>query len=150
MSFCDAFFAEVCDDVVVTGSEDWEPHDRDRFRRRYADWFGARMPRFHFVSGLKGGEARRTHDAQALEAAGIPMLEARIRELTDSVGRMKSLEVGLVQLAEDLRYWLEQFRDSQQRRLSAWWRPDSWSRWRACVPESPLKQQLMAQLGASR
>lgn len=78
------------------------------------------------------------------------MLEARIRELTDSVGRMKSLEVGLVQLAEDLRYWLEQFRDSQQRRLSAWWRPDSWSRWRACVPESPLKQQLMAQLGASR
>ena len=31
------------------------------------------------------------------------MLEARIRELTDSVGRMKSLEVGLVQLAEDLR-----------------------------------------------
>ena len=65
MSFCDAFFAEVCDDVVVTGSEDWEPHDRDRFRRRYADSFGARMPRFHFVSGLKGGEARRTHDAQA-------------------------------------------------------------------------------------
>jgi GTP-binding protein EngB required for normal cell division len=149
MSFCDAFFAEVCDDIVVTGSEDWEPNDRERFRHRYADSFGSRMPSFHFVSGQRGGEARRANDPVALEAAGIPMLEARIRGLTDSAGRMKSVKDGLVQLAEDLRYWLEHFPDGQQRRLPTWWRPDSWSRWRCCLSGNPLKEQLMAQLGCS-
>ncbi|MBN2579384.1 MAG: dynamin family protein [Pirellulales bacterium] len=146
-SFCDTFFAEICDDVVVTGSEDWESRDRERFRRRYADVFSGRRPQFHFVSGLKGAEARRAQDAESLEKAGIPMLEARIRELVNPAGRLAAVKEGIIRLAEDLHYWLKQFRDNQQRPLSTWWRPDSWSRWRACQPKNPLKQQLMAHLG---
>lgn len=148
MLFCDDFFAEVCDDVVVTGSEDWKPYDRERFRRRYADAFGARMPRFHFVSGLKGAQARQANDAKGLELAGITMLETRIRELTDSRGRLMVAKDSIVQLTEDLRYWMVQFRDGQQRKLLSWWRPDSWSRWQACLPECHLKKQLVMQLGA--
>ena len=58
--FYDKFCADVCDDVVVvTGSDDWEKTDRDRFRRRFSDLFGQRLPpRFHFASGLRGLQAR--------------------------------------------------------------------------------------------
>ena len=75
ISFYDQFFADICDDVVVTGCEDWGQEDRDRFRRRFAECFGQRMPAFHFVSGLEGLKARQTNDQLRLEAAGIPLLE---------------------------------------------------------------------------
>ena len=55
--FYDESFAELCDDVVVTGCEDWSTKDRDRFRRRFSDCFQRRLPVFHFASGIKGLEA---------------------------------------------------------------------------------------------
>ncbi len=145
-NFCDEFFADVCDDVIVTGAEDWEANDRQRFRQRYADAFGNRMPRFHFVSGLKGAEARRAKDAEALEAAGIPMLESRIRELADPAGRLAAVQNSLHQLAEDLTFWLARFRDRQRQPLRVWWRPDSWARWRATLSNHPLHKRLTEQL----
>ena len=136
------FFAEMCDDIVVTGCEDWEQNDRERFRRRYAEALGQRLPRFHFVSGLRGLKARNAADAAGLEAAGITLLESRIRELADPVGRTASLRQTLCELAHDLSFWLREYRDERGSSLSRWWRPDSWDRWKYNVPPSDLKETL--------
>jgi hypothetical protein len=144
--FRDQFFADVCDDLVVTGCEDWDPEDRARFRRRFAACLGERIPVFHFVSGLRGLEARRDADDRALEDAGIVELERRIRELSDPEGRLRSVEQDLVRLSEDLAYWLSRYRDDRGRPLATWWRPDSWSRWVAGSSSIPLKALLDGQL----
>ncbi len=141
-SFHDRFFAGICDDIVVTGSENWDHPDRERFRRRFMQTFAQRMPRFHFVSGLLGFEARKIADAHALEAAGITLLEKRVRELTSPSGRHKSVENDLKQLAEDVGHWLDEFRDTRDQPLRHKWRGDSWYRWMTMTPESDLKQDL--------
>ncbi|MEX2217065.1 MAG: dynamin family protein [Phycisphaeraceae bacterium] len=142
MHFHNAFFGQVCDDVVVTGCEDWEGDDRERFRRRFCSHFGNRIPRFHFVSGLQGLRARKSNDLEGLESAGVPLLESRIRELVESKGRLVAIQSAVVELATDLRAWLCDYRDSRRQRLARWWRPDSWSRWKACLPHNPMKLRL--------
>lgn len=149
MSFHDTYFGEVCDDIVVTGCDDWEVLEKERFRRRFADAFHSRMLRFHFASGLQGLHARQAGDAVGVEAAGITHLEARIRELSDSGGRLVAIQEALGQIAADLQCWLNDYRDSRRERLKVWWRPDSWSRWIACMPDNPTKGRLSAQLRAA-
>lgn len=149
MQFHDQLFADVCDDVLVTGCEDWDAQDRQRFRRRFAARFAQRMPAFHFVSGLAGVEARGRGDDQALEEAGIPDLERRIRELADPVGRTQASQDHLCQLAEDLGFWLHEFRDERDQPLPRWWRPDSWSRWRDNTADTPLSLRLTNALETS-
>jgi len=144
--FHDQFFGDICDDIVVTGCEDWDTRDRDRFRRRFADAFESRMPRFHFVSGLQGLRARQASDPAGLEAAGITLLESRIGQLSDSEGRLAATRETLLQLAVDLREWLTEYRDGQRDHLDGWWRPDSWSRWSACLRGHPIKEQLSQSL----
>lgn len=128
--------AEACDDVIVTGAEDWDTTDRDRFRRRFggllAGGTGARakVPLFHFVSGLRGIEARQANDQEALEKAGISALTKRIRKLAEVVGRTSSIEQRLIQLAQDLREWLYDYRDHSDLPLTTWFRPDSFARFR--------------------
>uniref|UniRef100_A0A7C4LPX3 Dynamin N-terminal domain-containing protein n=1 Tax=Schlesneria paludicola TaxID=360056 RepID=A0A7C4LPX3_9PLAN len=139
-AFYDRFLADVCDDIVVTGCEDWEPDERQRFRRRFAPLFTS--PQFHFVSGLQGLRGRQEMDPQRFEAAGIPLLEQRIRELSSSPGRLAAVESALCNLATDVRDWLEEFRDARGFKLARWWRPDSWSRWIALLPENQLKNDL--------
>jgi GTP-binding protein EngB required for normal cell division len=148
MSFHDRFFSEVCDDVVVTGCDDWDTRDKQRFRQRFSVSFGSRMPRFHFVSGLLGMRARQAADESALDAAGIPLLEDRIRELSGGAGRLTAVVESAVQLACDLHYWLAHYRDMRHRKLTNWWRPDSWSRWSACYPESRIKRRITRGLEA--
>jgi hypothetical protein len=147
--FHDTFFAQVCDDVVVTGCEEWDIIDRERFRRRFASVLDHRLRRFHFVSGLRGMEARKATDAAGLEAAGITLLESRIRELSQPMGRTSAIQEGLCQLADDLSYWLGSIRNERGDRFKVWWRPDSWSRWSVCMPQSAIKHRLSAQLGAT-
>ncbi len=142
VEFRDQFFARVCDDLVITGCEDWDVDDRARFRARYADSFGHRVPAFHFVSGLQGLDARRNADERALEDAGIVELERRIRDLANPEDRLRSASEELVRLTEDLAYWLSGYHDDRSRPLTLWWRPDSWSRWLAIDRPAPLKQSL--------
>jgi hypothetical protein len=99
-------------------------------------------PQFHFVSGLQGLQGRQENDHQRLEAAGIPLLERRIRQLGVARGRLTAVHSALRNLADDVRCWLEEFRDARGFKLARWWRPDSWSRWQACLPQSPLKNDL--------
>jgi len=146
-SFHDELFSEVCDDIVVTCSEEWEPNDKNRFKRRFAESFQSRIPRFHFVSTLDGIRARNASDSVGLEAAGITHLETRIRELSNPLGRLSALEDGLLQFVTDLNCWLNEYRDDQRDGLKLWWRPDSWGRWSACLPKNLTKIRLSTQLG---
>jgi GTP-binding protein EngB required for normal cell division len=128
MKFFDKFFAEICDDVVVTGSEDWDEQERRRFRKRFAANLGSGLLNLHFVSGLQGLQARQERDTSGLEAAGITSLETRIRELAAPVGRMKAIQTQLHQLALDLSWNLRNYNDQRGSALRVWWRPDSWIR----------------------
>jgi GTP-binding protein EngB required for normal cell division len=141
-SFHDQFFADVCDDVIVTGCEDWDTQDRERFRRRFADSFGQRIPTFHFVSGKEGGDARKANDLAGLERSGITTLENRIRELVVPNGRTAALEDTLKQLAQDIDFWMTEFQDESGRPLARRWRPDSWSRWLAAQTDGELKKNI--------
>jgi GTP-binding protein EngB required for normal cell division len=127
--FYEQFLSQICDDLVVTGCDDWSQQDQQRFRSRFSSQLGFRVPRFHFVSGLQGTLARSNQDAQQLEAAGIAQLENRIRSLADPQCRQQVLKDSLLQLAENLGEWLFNFRDVRRRTLDLWWRPDSWLRW---------------------
>lgn len=141
-SFHDQLFADVCDDVVVTGSEGWSPTDQNRFRRHFAECFDQRLPLFHFVSGLEGLKARQTDDVERLEAAGIPALEARIRDLAEPSGRIAATQKALLQLATDVSFWMTEFKHRHGKQLPHRWRPDSWLRWKEQASANNLSQQL--------
>jgi len=142
MQFHDRFFAEICDDIVVTGSEDWNDRERERFRQRFMAQFHQRIPAFHFVSGLEGLRSRQSQDAAGLEAAGIPLLEARIRQLADPRGRLISLSNAIDQLVADIASWLVEFRDERGQPLKPWWRPDSWLRWTGAAAQDASRQRV--------
>jgi GTP-binding protein EngB required for normal cell division len=141
--------AEVCDDIIVTGAEDWDENDRLRFRKRFggllAGGTGARakVPLFHFVSGLKGLQAREEKDRVALEKAGIVDLAQRIRGLAKVVGRTNSIEQRLIQLAQDLRDWLAEFRDVCDFALKDWFRPDSFERFRSAPFSTSVHREIV-------
>lgn len=143
--FHDQLIAQVCDDIIVTGCEDWTSADRERFRRRFGALFELRMPQFHFVSGLQGLEARLTGDAQQLESAGIRVLETHIQALADPHQRSITIQQTILQIADDLGYWLHSFRE-KGRRLEPRWRPDSLARWRSRTNTCPLAKQVQQSL----
>jgi GTP-binding protein EngB required for normal cell division len=144
--FHDDFFSEVCDDVVVTGCDDWDKNDCARFRRRFADSCGNRRPAFHFVSGLQGLQAKKSQDQSALESAGITALESRIRELANPIGREAAARSQILQLTEDIAWWLNEFRDSKDRSLQEWWRPDSWLRFTSLRDSDPYILAVVSNL----
>jgi GTP-binding protein EngB required for normal cell division len=141
-SFHDSFFADVCDDVIVTGCEGWDPDDQLRFKRRFGEEFSKPLLRFHFISGLQGLVARNCGDEVGLESSGIKALEARITELANSDGRVAAIENALRDFAVDLREWISAFRSHRHEKLAEWWRPDSWSRWTSSCPGDSLRHEL--------
>ena len=144
--FHDEFFQDVCHDIVVTGCEEWNQSERERFRQRFSEAVDIRLPRFHFVSGLKGLEARIASDVTGLRQAGIIDLEARISELSATAGQTSAMVDSLCSLAGDVSFWLRSYRDERRLPLKEWWRPDSWSRWSACMSENVIKVRLSSQL----
>lgn len=150
MDFHQQFLADVCDDVVVTGSEDWDANDKERYRRRFRGHFRQRIPQFHFVSGLRGLRARQEQDPEALEQAGITILESRIRSLAEPEGRVETAVERIEQIGDDLGYWLRDSLDERGASLDRYWRPDSWLRWRDVLPRDEFKGRIMHRLmGAS-
>lgn len=146
-----ANLAEVCDDVLVTGSESWSADDRHEFQRRFmrdvlSKGSRKKSPFLHFVSGLNGLEARKQGDLGALELAGILALESRVRQMAEGPGRVAAAETGLIQLADNLRYWLTALRDVHGRRVDPWWRPDSFSRWSSVKTTLPIHATITEML----
>lgn len=141
------FFADICDDVLVTGSEDWSPEERKRFQRR--NCFGDRMLTFHFVSGKEGSIARSLNDLKALEDAGIVALERRLKVLAEPSGRNAAIQAALLQLADDAAYWMRELLNGHGTGISCVWRPDSWDRWVSCSPDDDLVRRLSQALAMS-
>lgn len=145
--FHGSFFGRICDDIIVTGCEDWEDRDKLRFRKRFSDMFGQRLPQFHFVSGLQGHKARQANDQQQLEEAGIPALEDRIKSLANPAGRCQSIVNAYRQLGDDLHDWLTNGSESGQVNMASLWRPDSWDRWRMFIVRERLGEIARPFLG---
>lgn len=141
-AFHDEHLAGVCHDILITGAEDWDARDRIRFEERFRPFFGNRAPRMHWISGLRGLEARQAGDALALEASGIAALEHTIRNLAKvDVKHALHAEAG------DVVAFFKAYRDASRRRLKDWWRPDSWQRWLQRAPVcNGLKEDLAEQL----
>jgi hypothetical protein len=149
-SFHEKFFADICDDVVVTGCDGWEPVDLKRCRERFAESFGRRSPVFHFVSGLNGIKARAAKNEAGLEAAGIVLLEQRIRELSDPSARMDAARYAIEQLTAELSSWIAEHQTRAGRPVSSVWRPDSWSRWQVAASQTEFTRKLHADLAGER
>lgn len=139
--FYQQFLSTTCDDLVVTGCENWTDSEQQRFQQSMADRLRLPMTEFHFVSGLQGLQARKNHDPGRLSAAGIPQLEYRVRLLGNPAVRCEALESRLVVLANALGNWFTDYRSPQQASRANWWRPDSWLRWME-LPATPFKQEL--------
>ena len=101
-----------CHDIVVTGSEDYDAGDRNRFRKRFAPLFDSIPPMFHFVSGKTG--------------LGIDELAQRIATLD---GRLDAALDQLTNLAKDLRVWVAQYRANSPYVRLTFWNPASWANW---------------------
>jgi GTP-binding protein EngB required for normal cell division len=145
-----AFFADLCDDIIVTGAEDFDQNDRDRFRHRFTNLLRRGLPpHMFFVSGKRGLEARKHNDQDLLAESGILELTRRIEALGSSTRRLGHLRRSLIMLTRDVRAWWQGHRDLDERRLRVQWRPDSWRRWCATLPKNPFKQRIDRNLRAS-
>jgi GTP-binding protein EngB required for normal cell division len=136
--FHNSFFGEICDDVIVTGCDDWEESDKSNFRKRFSAIFSQRLPRFHFVSGKRGNIAKQQNNRDELERAGIPALEERIKSLADAGGRFQAIIEGYRQLGRDMRDWHGENAEDATGGIASLWRPDSWIRWRSFVAKAKL------------
>jgi GTP-binding protein EngB required for normal cell division len=144
MKFHDEWISGICDDILVTGCEDWNEQDRKRFSRRFSEVFKNRLaPTFHFVSGLKGLAARTANDATGLEQAGITTLENRVKT---PAARFVAMEAVLRRLAEDLGFWMHDSRDAFGQPLPTVWNPTTLAWWLAQQSESLLKKDLVRSL----
>lgn len=114
IEFHKSLFRTRCQDVVVTGSEDYDATDRDRFRKRFTPLFDSIPPMFHFVSGKTG--------------LGIDELAKRITTLD---GRLGAATDQLANLAQDLREWVTQYRSNHPYLRLTFWNPATWANW-AC------------------
>lgn len=112
--FYDELLTELCDDVIVTGGDDWEPRSRERFTKRYRPVFARKVPQFHFV-----GTTNET---------AIASLADRIRALQSPADRLKVNREALLELAQQLGRWLKEYFAATANRDPVVWRPDSWTR----------------------
>jgi GTP-binding protein EngB required for normal cell division len=124
--------AGLCDDIVVTGCEEWDDRDCSRFTQRFATFFRPRPPAFHFVSGL--------------DQSGIPGLRVRLQELATPVGRMAAVRTAMGQLSEDLGAWVRENHRSDRATAAAVWRPDSLRRFRVAPACDGLRDALVGAL----
>jgi GTP-binding protein EngB required for normal cell division len=112
IEFQRSVFGTRCQDIVVTGSEDFDEKDRDRFRKRFTPLFDSIPPAFHFVSGKTG--------------MGIEELAKRITTLD---GRLWAASDQLANLAQDLREWVTRYRANNPYLRLTFWNPATWANW---------------------
>lgn len=144
MKFYNGPIRGICDDLLVTGCDDWSEEDCRRFKRRFSEAFEKNLePSFHFLSGLKGLEARAANDQEGLNRAGITALE---RYVKTPDGRRVAMEAVLKKLAEDLGFWMRQYRAPRDHRLDPIWHPPTLAWWLAQDSGGDLKQDLVRSL----
>jgi|GEM_PF-4890928 len=133
MLFWKKSFAPYCNDLVITGSEDWSVEDQRRFRRRFSRIFGRYPPRFHFVSGRRSD--------------GIAPLRQRLIALADPEEVVRTTVSTVTHLARDLQNWRQHLNVQAVGRNDILWRPDSWTRFCERADEFGWRIGLIALLG---
>ncbi len=143
VGFYDKFLMQKCNDIVVTGSEDWDAKERARFRQRFFGTLRQPLLRFHFASGLIGCRAHQLGDAKMLESSGIKALGAELQKQANGTTRMQDVAESTLNLAKGVAQWQLEYSANQSRfKPGDLWRPDSWIRWRGIGPPTVLKSQL--------
>ncbi len=132
--FHEDWLADLCDDVVVTGGDDWDNRDRQRFHQRYRPLFEDRVPAFHFVG-------------RATESEVEPIAD-RVRALQDMSGRLEAVKVAVLELATQLGEWLGSWSLNQNSFSHRRWRPDSWNRLHYAPDCSGLRDSVISLWGA--
>lgn len=146
--FRDTYFADLCDDVVVSLGEEWTPSEQERFQKRFAGQFRRSPPRFHFVRSLEILQAGHTASAEQLElAGGIQDLKRRISDSNSPAIRQNSLSERVFRIADDWSVWFDLHRSERHRSP---WRPDSWSRFASFAQTTPAGQLLQARLAPGK
>lgn len=93
-AFYEKYLHERCDDLIVTNAEDWDPHDRDRWIKRFSPALHQSV-RIHFVEGKSAKLAVHQGDMEAWEASGAAAIAERIRALKLSEGRIECVHDSL-------------------------------------------------------
>jgi GTP-binding protein EngB required for normal cell division len=93
-AFYEKYLHERCDDLIVTNAEDWDPHDRDRWIKRFGPTLHQSV-RIHFVEGKSAKLAAHQGDMEAWEASGAAAIAERIRALKLSQARIESVHESL-------------------------------------------------------
>ena len=125
MEFHDKVIVGICDDVIVNNDDSWTEDDCKRFQKRFAAAFKNRLPpAFHFVSGLQAWKARIASNDASLQKAGLAALESL---LLTAEHRSSAIERALRQLAQDLAYSLNNFRESHRTPIEFLWDPVAWA-----------------------
>lgn len=135
-TFYETTLLDTCDDLVVTGCEDYSDVDCKRFQKFFGKELSNRFLSFYFVSGRNAVQAKNSNDAVLLQQSGIPTLETYLRNLGDKAQRCELLQRRIHQVAEHLGDWLQDYRNDHSRPIRTYWRPDSWSRWQEHLKRS--------------
>lgn len=149
-NFHDNYFRDICSDVIVTGSEGWEPKEQEQFRKKYMKDLNKPLLKFHFVSGKLGMKARAEQNEGLYIKSGIKSLEKELLQLdSDCRNRQLMIFKSLCTLCNDIAYWLKNYELKRNSPNEGWWRPDSLSRWKAFMSESETKNKINQILGIS-
>ncbi len=140
--FHDDFFADICNDIVVTGCEDWNDEDKKRFRKKYQTILQKPLLKFHFVSGRQGMLAREKNDCALYKQSGVEALEHEFALLGQEDNRLEILNRRLLDVCGDFVFWINDYVQTNRRPFNGWWRKDSWYRWQDAAPDDPFKKQI--------
>ncbi len=128
--FYEQWLIELCDDVIVTGGEDWDERSRRRFLQRYSPLFAEQVRQFHFV-GTSEGPAIRS-------------IASRIEEIQSVDDRLGECRIQLRKLARGVKRWIDERREGVVRRDRRLWRPDSWARFARDDGEINLREEILS------
>jgi GTP-binding protein EngB required for normal cell division len=132
LSFFNEHLADICDHVAVTGCEEWDETDCDRFRRRLSRPFGHRPPEFHFVSGIT--------------REGVADLADNIKRLALPEARYRRVTQGTFALCKAVNEWFRDYRNERGGPVRQRWRPDSWARISVAPPCDGIRERLLGEL----
>jgi GTP-binding protein EngB required for normal cell division len=126
------YIADVCEDLIVTGCEDWTSDEMEKSSRVYEEGLGRRWLKLHYVSGKLGVRARQAGDHALFAASGVARLQARLEDLADGTRQKSTHNQSLETVIGNVDAWRLRHRQERRVRLGEpFWRPDSWNRWKA-------------------
>ena len=124
IKFYEKFIRHLCDDIIVTGCEDWTPDEKKRLRDRVLPELKKPQMRFHFVSGKMGLKALKENDSEMYAQSGMEKLRQEFLKIDPH--ESGAVEMKLEALVDDLVYWLQKKANKLGRPAHGWFPPHCW------------------------